>query len=86
MLHLALASQSPSRPSSQEKARDERRNLIPQLHRLADELAIILQSGHAAQARQLTRQLLMPPIAWGFLAACLQKKQIPTEMIEGLLS
>lgn len=86
MLHLALASRSTQNHAAPETARDERRNLIPQLRRLADELALILQSGQTTQARQLTRQLLMPPIAWGFLAACLQKKQIPAKTIEGLLS
>lgn len=88
MLHLTLANRSPAARSDSRNnhTRDERRNLIPQLRQLSEELARILQSGQTAQARALTRQLLMPPIAWGFLAACLQKNNISDETIEGLLS
>lgn len=64
----------------------ERRNLVPQLRQLAEQLAAKIHAGSAAQARRLAHQYMLPPIAWGFLAACLQQQGVPAEEIVGVLS
>lgn len=82
MLHLALA----SRHAKQNSGADKHPRLAPQLRQFAEQLAGILQAGRLTEARDIIRQLQLPPIAWGFLASCLQKHQVSDETIEGLLS
>ncbi len=63
-----------------------RRDMVPQLRVLADQLVIIIQAGRIEEAREIVRRFKLPPIAWGFLASCLQQSRIPAEIIEGVLS
>lgn len=97
MRHLALAFQrttvenagaaGQTTASHNERERErERRNLVPQLRQLAEQLAAKIHAGSAAQARRLAHQYMLPPIAWGFLAACLQQQGVPAEEIVGVLS
>lgn len=85
MRHLALASHRTNASATTARAA-ERRNLIPQLRQLADQLAATIREGGTAQARRLAHQHILPPIAWGFLASCLQQQNIPADVIVGVLS
>lgn len=82
MQRLALASQRATKTTINR----ERQSLVPQLRQLADQLVTAIHAGQMIQARKLARQHILPPIAWGFLASCLQKKRIPADVIEGVLS
>ena len=85
--HLALAyhkknPKSPEMPA----ATDKRTSLVPQLRHLADQLGAAIQSGQTVQARRMAHRYNLPPIAWGFLASCLQQQRIPGDVIENVLS
>lgn len=82
MQRLALASHR----ATSTPALRERQSLVPQLRQLADQLVAAIHAGQTIQARKLARQHILPPIAWGFLASCLQKNKIPADVIEGVLS
>ncbi|MBP9712703.1 MAG: hypothetical protein KBD60_03310 [Sterolibacterium sp.] len=64
----------------------QRPSLVPQLRQLANQLSAAIQAGQSAQARRLAHRYSLPPIAWGFLASCLQQQSIPGEVIESVLS
>ncbi|MBV2235971.1 MAG: hypothetical protein KUL75_10580 [Sterolibacterium sp.] len=83
MQHLALASH---RTTANNARAAERRNLVPQLRQLADQLAKAIHEGSTARAQRLARQYMLPPIAWGFLATCLQQRDISADVIVGVLS
>ena len=85
MQHLALAFHRANASATTARTA-ERRNLIPQLRQLADQLAVAIREGSTAQARRLAHQYILPPIAWGFLASCLQQQNIPADVIVGVLS
>ena len=76
MLQLATSQKTPA----------AHRNVVPHLRVLADQLVLIIQAGQTEQARDMVRRFMLPPIAWGFLASCLQKSQVPAEIIEAVLS
>lgn len=81
--HLALAyHKSPAYPS----ASDPRTSLVPQLRQLANQLGAAIQSGQTLHARRMAHRHSLPPIAWGFLASCLQQQRIPGDVIESVLS
>ena len=82
MQRLALASHR----ATKVPAPRERQSLVPQLRNLADQLVAAIQADQMIQARKLARQHILPPIAWGFLASCLQKRAVPADVIEGVLS
>ncbi len=82
MQQLALASHRTTKAPSAHK----RQNLVPQLRQIADQLVLAIHAGQVKQARHLAHQYVLPPIAWGFLASCLQKKLIPVDVIEGVLT
>lgn len=90
MRHLALASQRSNMDgvgaANWATRHSERRNLVPQLRQLAEQLAAKIHAGSTAQARRLAHQQMLPPIAWGFLASCLQQQDIPADVIVGVLS
>ncbi|SMB22082.1 protein of unknown function [Sterolibacterium denitrificans] len=85
MQHLALAFHRANASATTARTA-ERRNLIPQLRELANQLAATIREGSPAQARRLAHQYILPPIAWGFLASCLQQQNISAEVIVGVLS
>ena len=62
------------------------RNLVPQVRALAEQVAVAIQSGRLDQARRMVRQYTLPPIAWGFLASCLQQNAIGADVIERVLT
>ena len=72
--------------ATQELPPNERQNLIRQVQALADLLATAIRAGQVEEARKIVRQCELPPIAWGYLAACLQKGGIPAETVEFLLT
>jgi len=74
------------RRATSQTAAPSHRNVVPQLRALADQLATVIQAGQMVQAREMTRRYLLTPIAWGFLASCLQQSRIPGEIIERVLS
>ena len=82
MQRLAIA----ARCETSAPALGRRVNLVPQLRELAEKITVAIERGQTQQARRLVRQLTLPPIAWGFLASCLQKNHIAAETIEGVLS
>ncbi len=81
--HLALAYHQRTEHSS---AAGTRTSLVPQLRQLANQLGAAIQSGETGQARRMAHRYNLPPIAWGFLASCLQQQHIPGDVIESVLS
>lgn len=64
----------------------ERQTLIRQVQALAERLATVIRAGQMDEAREIVRRCALPPIAWGYLAARLQKNSVPTETVEFLLT
>lgn len=82
MQHLALAAHRAT-PATD---RQTRTALVPQLKKIADQLVADIRAGRLHQARRLAHRQQLPPIAWGFLASCMQRQNIPGDVIEGVLS
>lgn len=82
MQHLALAFHKNTATLTTVK----RPSLVPQLRQLANQLGAAIQAGQSAQARCMAHRHSLPPIAWGFLASCLQQQHIPGDVIESVLS
>lgn len=82
MQHLALAAHRAT-PALHQPART---SLVPQIKAIADQLVHDIRAGRLHQARRLAHRQQLPPIAWGFLASCMQRQDIPGDVIEGVLS
>ena len=87
--HLALAYQQRTgteTETNRSSTSGKRTSLVPQLRQLAHQLGTAIQSGQTTQARYMAHRYNLPPIAWGFLASCLQQQHIPGDVIESVLS